>query len=207
MYLFRGPDLTHNRGVQLWENVFGNQTSLCSDMRPVESCQVFCSKSGKTLRPPSPTGGGVHACMGALSFLSDALPILSNSCKWNFTIGDLCVRLLSLHILRFIRMVACTSYHCLVTQSCPTLLQPHGLQPTRLLCPWDSEVGHHVLLQGIFLTQESNPCLLTWQADSLPMSHQGRPACSSTSFLFTAKYYSIVWIYHILFIHHSLMGI
>ena len=24
---------------------------------------------------------------------------------------------------------------CLVTQTCPTL-QPHGLKPTRLLCPW-----------------------------------------------------------------------
>ena len=22
-------------------------------------------------------------------------------------------------------------------QSCPTLSRPHGLQPTRLLCPWD----------------------------------------------------------------------
>ena len=30
-------------------------------------------------------------------------------------------------------------------------------------------------LQGIFLTQELNPCLLHWQADSLPLSHQGRP--------------------------------
>ena len=27
--------------------------------------------------------------------------------------------------------------HCLVTKLCLTLLQPHGLQPTRLLCPWD----------------------------------------------------------------------
>ena len=40
-------------------------------------------------------------------------------------------------------------------------LQPHGLQPTWLLCPWDSPgtntgVGCHSLLQGIFLTQESN---------------------------------------------------
>ena len=40
-------------------------------------------------------------------------------------------------------------------------LQPHGLQPSRLLCPWDSPgkntgVGCHSLLQGIFLTQESN---------------------------------------------------
>ena len=37
-------------------------------------------------------------------------------------------------------------------------LQPHGLQPARLLCPWDSPgkntgVGCHSLLQGIFLTQ------------------------------------------------------
>ena len=25
---------------------------------------------------------------------------------------------------------------CLVTQPCPTLCDPHGLQPARLLCPW-----------------------------------------------------------------------
>ena len=44
-------------------------------------------------------------------------------------------------------------------------LQPRGLQPTRLLCPWDSPgknagVGCHALLQGIILTQGSNPRLL-----------------------------------------------
>ena len=44
-------------------------------------------------------------------------------------------------------------------------LWPHGLQPTRLLCPWDSPgkntgVGCPALLQGIFLTQRSNLCLL-----------------------------------------------
>ena len=49
---------------------------------------------------------------------------------------------------------------------------------TRLHCPWDSPgkntgVGCHVLLQGIFLTQGSDPCLLHWQADSLPLSHLG----------------------------------
>ena len=32
-------------------------------------------------------------------------------------------------------------------------------------------------LQGIFPTQGSNPCLLHWQAGSLPLSHQGSPAC------------------------------
>ena len=41
-------------------------------------------------------------------------------------------------------------------------LWPHGLWPTRHLCPWDSPgkntgVGCHFLLQGIFLTQELNP--------------------------------------------------
>ena len=49
-------------------------------------------------------------------------------------------------------------------------LCPHGLQPVRLLCPWDSPgkgtgvpcpvypcQGHHALLPGIFPTQGSSP--------------------------------------------------
>ena len=60
-------------------------------------------------------------------------------------------------------------------QLCRTL-QHHGLQPARLLCPWDSpgkntRAGCCALLQGIFLTQGLNPhllCLLHWQAGSLP---------------------------------------
>ena len=40
-------------------------------------------------------------------------------------------------------------------------LQPHGLQPSRLLCPWNSQgkntgVGSHSFLQGVFLTQGLN---------------------------------------------------
>ena len=31
------------------------------------------------------------------------------------------------------------------------------------------------LLQGIFLTQEWNPCLLQWQVDSLPLCHLESP--------------------------------
>ena len=43
-------------------------------------------------------------------------------------------------------------------------MQPHGLYPTKLLCPWDfpgknTVVGCHFLLQGIFPTQRSNPDL------------------------------------------------
>ena len=46
--------------------------------------------------------------------------------------------------------------------------------------PWGSPgkspgVGCHFLLQGIFPGQGSNPCLLHWQVDSLPLSHQGSP--------------------------------
>ena len=42
---------------------------------------------------------------------------------------------------------------------------PYGLSPARFLCPWNflgknTEVGCHFLLQGIFLTQRSNPSLL-----------------------------------------------
>ena len=56
-------------------------------------------------------------------------------------------------------------------------LQPHGLQPAWPLCPWDfpgknTRVGCHFLSQGIFLNQGSNLCLLHWQVDSLPLSHQ-----------------------------------
>ena len=49
----------------------------------------------------------------------------------------------------------------LVTQPCPDSLEPPGLQPARLLCPWDfpgknTAVGGHSLLQGISPTQGSN---------------------------------------------------
>ena len=48
-------------------------------------------------------------------------------------------------------------------------LRPHGRQPTRLLCPWDSPgkntgVGCHALLQGIFPTQDQTlvSCIGRW---------------------------------------------
>ena len=50
-------------------------------------------------------------------------------------------------------------------------LWPHRLYPTRLLCPWDSPgkntgVGCHFHLQGIFLTQGSNPGFLCLVEDT-----------------------------------------
>ena len=62
-------------------------------------------------------------------------------------------------------------------------LWPHGLQPTKLPCPWDflgknAGVGCHFLFQEIFRTQDWNPSLLyllNWQADSVPLYHLGSP--------------------------------
>ena len=71
---------------------------------------------------------------------------------------------------------------CPVTQLCPTLCNTldyspqgssvYGILQARIHC-----CGCHFLLQGIFLTQGSNPhllCLLHWQVDSLPLHHMGR---------------------------------
>ena len=70
----------------------------------------------------------------------------------------------------------------LVVKSCQ-LFSSHGLQSTRLLCPWDfsgknTEVGCHFLCQGL------NPWLLHRQVDALPLSHQesqgNSPNCLNT---------------------------
>ena len=56
-------------------------------------------------------------------------------------------------------------WHRCVCSAAPDALQPHGLQLTRVLCPWDfsgknTGVGCHFLLQGMSLTQCTNPHLL-----------------------------------------------
>ena len=66
----------------------------------------------------------------------------------------------------------------------------HGLQPARLLCPWNlpgknTKEGCHFLLQRIFLIQGSNLCLLhllQWQVDSLPLCHLGNPHQTLSSY-------------------------
>ena len=61
-------------------------------------------------------------------------------------------------------------------------LWPDGLQPTRLLCPWDSPgkntgVGCHALLQGIFPTREQNPGLPHCRQILYCLIHQGDIFC------------------------------
>ena len=66
--------------------------------------------------------------------------------------------------------------HSVVSNS----LRHLGLQSTRLHCPWNSpgrntEVGCHLLLQGIFQTQGSNPGLLRCRQILYHLSHQKNP--------------------------------
>ena len=66
----------------------------------------------------------------------------------------------------------------LFSQLCLTLLRPHGLQPTRLPCSWDfpgenTGMGCHCLLQGIFLTQRWDPCLLHCRQILYQLNHKG----------------------------------
>ena len=87
---------------------------------------------------------------------------------YHFRRSQLCLyfRLLAYRTVR--------QFCCSVAQLCLVLWQPRD---AGLLCPWDfpgknTAVGCHFLLQGIFHPQGSNLCLLHWQKDSLPLSHQ-----------------------------------
>ena len=69
---------------------------------------------------------------------------------------------------------------CVVTSVVSNSLQPYGLKPSRLLCPWNSPgkntgVGCHSFLQGIFPTQGSNPGLLHCRQILYPLSLLGNP--------------------------------
>ena len=71
---------------------------------------------------------------------------------------------------------------------------------TSLLSPWDfpgknTWVGCHFLLQGIFPTPGLSPCLLHWQADCLPLSHQGSLFCRPTIKISTC---AKLWLFSVL---------
>ena len=76
-------------------------------------------------------------------------------------------------------------------------LQLHGLQPTRLLCPWNFPgknigLGCRFHLQGIFPIQGSNLrllCLLCWHVNYLPLSYLGSP----TKCILISNFQAILW--------------
>ena len=76
-----------------------------------------------------------------------------------------------------IYMCACLLSHSVMSDS-----ETLWIAPSRLLCPWDppgknTGVGCHALLQGLFLTQGLNPCLLHCRRIFLPSEPPGKPWC------------------------------
>ena len=76
----------------------------------------------------------------------------------------------------------------------PDSLRPHGLQSTRLLCPWDppgkdTGVVCHFLLQGIFPTQGQNLGLLHYRQILYHLSYQGSTGYNDSCYL-------LGWLYH-----------
>ena len=63
--------------------------------------------------------------------------------------------------LEIMTCICNSGVHAKLPQSCPTL-RPHGLQPTRLLCPWDfpgknTGVGCHACLKGSSQPRDQTP--------------------------------------------------
>ena len=86
---------------------------------------------------------------------------------------------------------------CTLAQSCLILCSPMDCSPPAPLSmgfprqEYWSGVGCHFLLQRIFLTQESNPCLLSllhWQVDSLPLTPPGKPQKSQECYYLLSAY-------------------
>ena len=85
-----------------------------------------------------------------------------------------------------VRVHPCSESESEATQSCPTLCDPMDCSPPGS-CPWDfpgksTGVGCHFLLQGIFVTQGSNPGLLHYRQILYSLSHRGSPLSYKSCF-------------------------
>ena len=93
----------------------------------------------------------------------------------------ICIKMIQFSVSACVYMTyVCVSYVlCAVAQSCLTVSPWTAARQTSLSMGFSRREywsGLHTLLQGIFPTQESNLSLLWllhWQADYLPLSHQG----------------------------------
>ena len=97
------------------------------------------------------------------------------------TLSCVCLPLLDIITL----MCVCVLSSSVMSDS----FQPHGLQFSRLLHPWDfpgknTGVGCHSLFQGIFLTQGSILSLLHCRQILYNLSYQGSPCAHTWSYLF-----------------------
>ena len=94
---------------------------------------------------------------------------------------------------------------CMHTQSHLTLCDPmvcsppgssaHGILQARKL-----ELGSHFPLEGIFPTQESNPCLLHCRQILYHLSHRGSPCVIASKKPHSTKHETLFWA-ALLFLH------
>ena len=94
---------------------------------------------------------------------------------------------LSVSTMKHAKTIFLTNHSLIVTAheniSCPVVsnsLQPSGMQPGRLHCPWNfsgknTAVSCHFLLWEFFLIQGSNLSLLHFRQILYHLSHQGSP--------------------------------
>ena len=96
------------------------------------------------------------------------------------------------HILLLIFILKFLLYVCLCQRVVFDSLRPHGLQPTRVLYPWNSPgkytgMGCHSLLQGIFPTQRANPRPLHCRESLYHLSPLGKPIITLYEVFVTAE--------------------
>ena len=87
--------------------------------------------------------------------------------------------------VRELNPICCSEDLCAMCLVVSDSLPTRRLEPTWLLCPWDSPgkttaVGCHALLEGIFPTQGSNPGLMNCRRILYCLSYQGRPSLSNS---------------------------
>ena len=175
----------------LWASSYRKELALCGSHK----LQVCVSKRTAKHSFPIPT-----PCSPRWPL--NHFPSPSVCLFWAFHINEivwfvvLCDWLLSLStVLSRFTYVWCW-FSCYVVSDS---LQPHGLYPASLLCPWDfpgknTGVGCHFLLQGIFPTEGSNLGLLHCRRILYQLSHQGSPS-PCIAHIGTCSFHINSWIY------------
>ena len=122
--------------------------------------QVFCVSFAKSLNN------------------QEAFYLLSVECAFMYSLKEIC-HPISPDSSHSINLTGSWYQACSESESCSVVsnsLPPYGLQPARLLCPWDSPariLEWVALLQGTFLTQSSKAGLPHCRQILYHLSHQG----------------------------------
>ena len=150
---------------------------VCVCVLVTQLCLILCNPKGC-----SPPGSSVHGILQATILEWVAIPFSrgSSQLRDQIQVSWIAGGFFTIWATRKAPL-KCKNY-VLSHFSCIRLFATYGLQPARLLCPWDfpskkTGVRCLFLFQGIIMTQALNPCLLCllhWQADSFPLVPPGK---------------------------------